>query len=448
LTLIGARPYNSAVDMNMKMIHTAAIHTLGCKLNQAESETLAADLVSRDVAMTSGNTADIIVINTCSVTHAADAKSRHLVRMLRALNPESVIAVTGCYAERAGQELINCGADMVSGNRDKATLAKSLAARLPQKSSGATARGSGRVRSFIKIQDGCDKFCSYCIVPFVRPTIYSIDADTVVKDIRSRISDGYKEIVLTGTEIGSYFSKGLELIGLIKLILHETSAARLHFSSLQPQEITGELLALWQDGRLCRHFHIALQSGSDAVLKRMGRRYTTDIFRRTVEMVRTSVPDASVTTDIIVGFPGESDEEFTNSHEFCRRMKFAALHVFPYSARPGTMAAQMAEKVSEQIKRQRSGIMLELAAGAADEFAARFIDQTREVLWEKEVRQGSGIYSGLTDNYIRIYTGSSRDITNTISRARLIGHARNSGPSFISRSKKLKQSGLWGDLSV
>jgi threonylcarbamoyladenosine tRNA methylthiotransferase MtaB len=342
--------------------------------------------------------------------------------------------------------LISCGADMVSGNGDKATLANLLAARPPQKPSGTTARGEGRVRSFIKIQDGCDKYCSYCIVPFVRPNLFSINADAVAKEILSRTGDGYKEIVLTGTEIGSYCSNGLELIDLIKLILRETCVSRLHLSSLQPQEITSDLLGLWRSSCLCQHFHIALQSGSDKVLKMMGRRYTTGSFSKAVEMVRAAVPDASVTTDIIVGFPGESDEEFEESYKFCRSMKFAALHIFPYSARPGTAAAQMTGKVDEKAKKQRSSSMLELAVSSADEFARRFIGQSREVLCEKEVRKGSGIYSGLTDNYIRTYVRSNRDITNTISKVRLIGLAGDSSPSFISKSKRRRHGGLWGEL--
>jgi len=430
----------------MRKTCSAAVHTLGCKLNQAESEALAADLAARGLTVTTGNTADIFIINTCSVTHVSDSKSRHLVRMLRALNPESVIAVTGCYAERAGEELIRCGADIVSGNRDKAMLANLLAAGLPQKSSGAAAKGAGRVRSFIKIQDGCNRFCTYCIVPFLRPTLYSKDADSVIREIRARLGDGCREIVLTGTEIGSYCSNGLELIELIKLILRETSIARLRLSSLQPQEITDDLLGLWRDSRLCRHFHMALQSGSGGVLKRMGRRYTTDIFRKAAEMVRAAVPDASITTDIIVGFPGESQDEFQESFEFCRRMNFAALHIFPYSVRPGTLAAQLPGKVSEMVKKERSRIMLELAAISADEFAGRFMGRTGEVLWEKEVRQGSGIYSGLTDNYIRTYARSSRVIANTISEVRLLDHAGSSGPAFISRSKTRRYGGLWGRL--
>jgi len=430
----------------MKKISTISVHTLGCKLNQAESEGLARELAGKGFTLITGNRADAFIINSCSVTHAADGKSRHLVRMLRSLNPEAIIAVTGCYAERAKEELIECGADMVCGNREKKLLAGLLAAKQPQKRFNPAVKQAGRVRSFIKIQDGCNKFCSYCIVPFVRSTLYSVDADTVVKEIRARTRDGYKEIVLTGTEIGSYCSNGLELIDMIKLILRETSVARLHLSSLQPQKITRDLLGLWQDGRLCHHFHMALQSGSDGVLKRMGRRYTTGIFRKAVEMVRAAVPDASVTTDIIVGFPGESEEEFKESYEFCLLMKFAALHIFPYSARPGTMAAQMPSKVSEKVKKQRSSIMLELAASSADEFARRFMGQTREVLWEKEVQHHSGIYSGLTDNYVRTYARSSREIDNTISKVRLIDHAGNSGPSFIGRSKRRKHGGLWGRL--
>jgi len=368
--------------------------------------------------------------------------------MLRALNPGSTIAVTGCYAERAGNDLINCGADVICGNRDKATLAEILAARPVQRSSRAAARGSERVRSFVKIQDGCDRFCSYCIVPLVRPLKYSMNADTVVEVVRSRVADGYKEIVLTGTEIGSYSSNGLHLIDLIRRILRETAVARLHLTSLQPMEITLELLALWQDKRLCRHFHIALQSGSDKVLRLMGRRYSADTFRQSAAMVRASVPDASVTTDIIVGFPGESDEDFKTSLEFCRLMQFSALHIFPYSSRPGTAAAHMAERVNEHIKKQRSGIMLELAAVSADEFAGRFIGRTRKVLWENEVRPGSQIFSGLTDNYIRVYTRSGSDITNTISGTRLLDRSGASVPSFISRSKKRRQGRLWGEVSI
>ncbi len=429
----------------MKKISTISVHTLGCKLNQAESEGLARELAGNGFTLTTGNRADAFIINSCSVTHTADGKSRHLVRMLRALNPAAVIAVTGCYAERAGKELINCGADIVSGNKDKSILANLLAARLPQKSSDVITRADSRVRSFIKIQDGCDKFCAYCIVPFVRPTLCSIDAATVVKEICSRVRDGYKEIVLTGTEIGSYCSDGLGLTDLVKLILNETSIERLHLSSLQPQEITGNLLDLWQNGRLCHHFHMALQSGSDSVLQRMGRRYTTSAFSQAAEMVRSAVPDASVTSDIIVGFPGESEEEFKESYEFCRRLKFAALHIFPYSARPGTMAAQMPCKVIETVKKQRSSILLKLAAGSADEFAQRFIGQNTEVLWEKEVRHGSRIYSGLTNNYIRTYALSRHDVSNTISKVRLKDLAGNSGPSFISKSRRHRHGGLWGE---
>jgi len=430
----------------MKKTCTAAVHTLGCKLNQAESEAMARELAGKGFTLTTGNKADAFIINSCSVTNAADAKSRHLVRMLRSLNPGATIAVTGCYADWAKEELLKCAADMACGNREKKSLAGLLAAMRPQKQFNSVAKQEGRVRSFIKIQDGCNKFCSYCIVPFVRPTLYSVDSDTLVKEIRSRTAEGYREIVLTGTEIGSYCSNGLDLAGLIKIILGKTSASRLRLSSLQPQEITRDLLKLWQDGRLCKHFHIALQSGSDGVLQRMGRRYTTAAFRKAVEKVRAAVPDASVTTDIIVGFPGESEEEFKKSYDFCLHIKFAALHIFPYSARPGTMAAQMPGKVSGKVKKQRSSIMLELAAGAADEFARRYIGKTGEVLWEKEVRHGSGIYPGLTDNYVRTYTRSSRDITNTISRVSLTGHAWNSGHPFISGSKMRKHGGLWGEL--
>ena len=427
---------------------TISIRTLGCKLNQAESEALAREFARAGYAVTSGDEADAFILNTCSVTHGADRKARQQLRQLRKLNPQAFIVVTGCYAEWAGIALKELGADMVVGNLEKSSLPQMLgdniAAVAGLRSTGMEERRE-RTRSFIKIQDGCRNFCSYCIVPLLRRNVCSRDAAAVVAEIEARVNEGYREVVLTGTEIGSYSDHLGGLTTLIERILDETDIERLHLSSLQPQHITERLLASWHDPRMIRHFHIALQSGSDRVLKRMKRRYSTREFENAVNMIRATVPDASVTTDIIVGFPGETDEEFQESYGFCQHLKFAAIHVFAYSPRPGTAAAEMPVRVSEKVKKERSLRMLDLAAHSADEFGARFIGQTRPVLWENEVKPGSGVYLGLTNNYIRAYVSSVHDISNTISGVRLLAQANDAGVTVVRLSTKGNHGELWGE---
>ena len=425
---------------------TVSIQTLGCKLNQAESESLARLLGEAGFAVTAGDRADAFILNTCTVTHTADRKGRHLVRMLRRDNLQAVIVVTGCYAERAGDEIIKCGADLVVNNREKMTVPALIQEKLSGCSASEAETAAERVRSFIKIQDGCRNFCSYCIVPLVRSNVYSVPAETVIKEIKARVADGYREVVLTGTEIGSYHDGNMDLNELINRILKETEVPRLHLSSLQPQEVNVKLLELWKDRRLCRHFHIALQSGSDAVLRRMRRRYDKKAYAEAVLRIRDIIPDASVTTDIMVGFPCESDAEFRESYGFCRDMEFAALHVFSYSPRPGTLAAGMEGQVSEKLKKQRSLQMLELARSSAERFADRFTGRTLQVLWENEVRRGSGIYSGLTDNYIRAYAGSAAGLANTISAARMAGPAREIGPRVLKASTKGNYGEFWSEV--
>ena len=316
-----------------------ALETLGCKLNQSETEMLSRQLEQAGCKVVSAvEKADIYILNTCTVTHVADRKSRHFLRMARRRNPDAMIIAIGCYAERSFQDLSEIeGVDIVAGNKDKMNLAQVLKDAGYFKSIEAksnSVRGN-RTRSFIKAQDGCNNFCSYCIVPVVRGREKSLPPDQVINEINQRVADGYQEIVLTGTEIGRYFSGGLDLKWLLERILSDTGILRLRLSSVQPQEISPELIRLWKNPRLCRHFHISLQSGSDAVLRRMNRRYSTVDYSKAVELIRSEIPDVAVTTDIIVGFPGESEDEFQESFDFCREMKFARIHVFPYSIREG-----------------------------------------------------------------------------------------------------------------
>ena len=251
----------------------------------------------------------------------------------------------------------------------------------------------------------------------------SIPVDQVVAEVRQRVADGYKEVVLTGTKIGSYNYDGVSLRGLLQRILTETDVERLRLSSLQPKEISPELIGLWRNERLCRHFHLSLQSGSDGVLGRMRRGYTSGDYQQAVALIRDMVPEVAITTDIIVGFPGETEAEFEESYELCRQMEFARIHLFPYSPRQGTQAARMPDQVGDRVKRERSQRMLALARESAQNFRQRFLGKTMTVLWEK---RSDGVWTGLTDNYIRVYTKSDEDLTNKLLPVKLM-EARGDG---------------------
>jgi threonylcarbamoyladenosine tRNA methylthiotransferase MtaB len=391
-----------------------AIETLGCKLNQAESEALAAEFASAGCRIVAcDEKADVYILNTCTVTHIADRKSRHLLRMAKRLNPDVLVVAAGCYAERSAGELRAIpGVDMVVNNRDKGRLFEIISQRLNLSGTAIKHEAGLRTRAFIKAQDGCNRRCAYCIVPLVRGPEKSLPADAVLDAIKARVARGAKEVVLTGTEIGSYSFDGLNIKGLIERILGETRIERLRISSLQPYEITPELLALWQNPRLCPHFHISLQSGADSVLARMQRGYSTPGYEKAAAMIRRALPDAAITTDIIVGFPGESDAEFQETVDFCRRTGFARIHVFPYSARPGTAAAAMSGQVKAQVKRERTQTMLALAKESAGAFRSRFLGRTLEVLWEQKSR--AGIWGGYSAGYIRVYAVSDYDLTNAV----------------------------------
>jgi threonylcarbamoyladenosine tRNA methylthiotransferase MtaB len=419
------------METNPKVV----FHTLGCKLNQAETELLARQFAEADYHIANGDGADIYVLNTCTVTHIADRKSRHLLRLWRKRNPQARLIATGCYAERAPQELARVGADLVVGNEQKMHLLELIRAKYAPVAHCSTGHlmddGVSRVRSFIKIQDGCNDFCAYCIVPEVRGREYCLPVAEVVSEVKARVSAGYKEVVLTGTKIGAYKHNGANLGYLVEQILANADVERLHLSSLQPQEISPELLSLWRDFRLCRHFHLALQSGSDAVIKRMRRHYSTADYRQAVSLIRKAVPDAAITTDVMVGFPGESNEEFEESYCFCQEIGFANIHVFSYSSRPGTLAVRMLGQVNDRLKKGRSLQMLGLAQQSAQKFCQRFLGQDTMVLWEKELAPDSGVYSGLSHNCIRVFTESLQPLTNQLLPVRLI---------------QLHNRGLWGEV--
>jgi threonylcarbamoyladenosine tRNA methylthiotransferase MtaB len=412
-----------------------ALDSLGCKLNQAEIEQISRQLAKAGYTLVSPEeTADIYILNTCTVTNTADRKSRQRLRLFHRRNPDARLVAIGCYAERAPGEIDRIeGVDLVLGNERKWNLVEILK-DMKIRESPATPftpylyENARRTRAFIKIQDGCHNYCAYCIVPLVRSREECVPAAQVLEQVTGRVDEGYKEIVLTGTEIGTYNHDGITLTGLLRQILAGTAVTRLRLSSLQPPEITPDLVELWKDTRLCPHFHLSLQSGSDAVLNRMKRRYTTAVYRQIVSHIRQTVPDVAVTTDVIVGFPGETDAEFRETLDFCRQMKFARIHVFPYSPRPGTTAAIMSDAVPEKVKKARSRQMLGLAEASAHDFRQQYPGKTLEVLFEQKT---GGVWSGLTGNYIKVYVKSAVDLTNKLLPVKL---------------GKIYRDGVWGDV--
>ncbi len=385
--------------------------------------------------------ADIYIANTCTVTHVADRKARHWLRLSRRRNPQAIIVAVGCYVQRAPEELSPI-ADLVVDNRRKERLLEIVSDWLSSQQllphhehdqlEATAGHNIARVRSLIKIQEGCRTPCSYCIVPRVRARESSCPASQVIEAIQERVAAGFREVVLTGTKVGCYREAGGGLEQLVERILRETDIERLRISSLQPQEISPQLLDLWQDDRLCHHFHMALQSGSEAVLQRMRRRYTLCQYQQAMDSIRQAIPDVAITTDIMVAFPGETDGEFEQSYQFCRQADFADIHVFPFSSRPGTVAAGMPDQVDDRIKASRTHRMLELSLCSRRDFEHRFVGQSMPVLWEKEMFSGSGLYSGLTGNYIRVFARSRTSLANCIVSAKLTG---------------FWHQGMWGELT-
>jgi threonylcarbamoyladenosine tRNA methylthiotransferase MtaB len=336
-------------------------------------------------------------------------------------NPNVFIIATGCYAQRVPSELENIeGVNRIVGNNEKSNLLHVLKT-IPQKVQTirtlTTAAAPFRTRSFLKIQDGCQNYCAYCIVPFVRVNETSVPDDSIVDEIKRREAEGYQEIVLTGTRVGGYNFSGLDLRGLLQRILVETKIPRIRLSSIQPQEISPELITLWKNNRLCPHFHLSLQSGSAGVLKRMNRRYSPEDYQNVVDLIRQEVPAVAITTDVIVGFPGETDKEFGESLALCKEYGFARIHVFSYSPRTGTEAARMTGQVPEKVKKERSRRMLALAEESARKFKESFAGETLDVLWEKQTEDGD--WTGITGNYIRVSMKSDDNLSNKLQSAKV-----------------------------
>lgn len=411
---------------------TFAIETHGCKLNQADTLLLARQFVEAGFCQVSTDEpADVYVVNTCTVTHVADRKARHALRAARRRNLNATIVAAGCYPQRAPDDLHRLEeVDLVFGNTDKAALVRHVVEWRGQPPVPCVVGDDAevisprivRTRAMVRIQGGCNQVCAYCIVPRVRGRERSIPAEEIVGEINRHAASGYREVVLTGTQLGSYGFEwpDMDITRLVQRILSETSVQRLRISSLQPQDVGPGLLGLWSDKRICPHFHMPLQSGSNPMLKRMRRRYSAALYEETVALIRQAVPDVSITTDVIVGFPGETEEDFERTYALCQRIGFSDMHVFPYSVRPGTSAAHFDGQVTQEVKSHRLQRLLHLDERQAAEFRARHLGTVRPVLWEGiSHANGSVLWSGLTDNYIRVSAPSQLPLTNQVTLARL-----------------------------
>lgn len=406
--------------------------TLGCKLNHSESEMLARQFVLAGHEIVSDSAlADLAVINTCTVTHVAAQKSRYEARRAKRAAPRARTVVTGCHAEVAPAEF--SGADWVVGNAQKEHIpvrfvsgvpsARREDGPLPDRETEADGplfpATLGLTRAFVKIQDGCDMRCTFCLTRIARGRSRSRPATAILDDARRWVAEGGQEVVLTGVHLGAYGRDlGTDLGRLVQRILAETELPRLRLSSLEPWNFRTAWLRLWESPRLCRHLHMSLQSGSDSVLRRMGRPYTAELFAEKVALARCAIPDLAVTTDVIAGFPGETDEAFSESVAFMREIGFSRTHVFPYSRRPGTKAADMPDQVPHRIKHARAAALRAVGEESGREFCASLLGQTLPILWEQP-SQPPDEWSGLTDNYVRVFARSDRSLHNRIVAARL-----------------------------
>jgi threonylcarbamoyladenosine tRNA methylthiotransferase MtaB len=408
---------------------SVAILTLGCKLNLADSEGMARRMRDAGWSVTEKAAgAEAVVVNTCSVTHVADAKARHLVRMARReAAAGATIAVTGCMLETAASEVIDgLGADLVYRQPQQEALTSRLVEVRPAAPPAQAQRPRAfRTRAFVSAQEGCNDVCAFCIVPKTRGRERAKSVEAVVAEVRAREAEGVQEVVITGTQLGAWGRGRHNAAGepdrglhpLLRALLDETRVPRIRMSSVQPQDLPEEMVRLWADPRLCRHFHLALQSGSEAVLRRMRRRYSADRYRAAVEKLRAAIPGVAITTDVIAGFPGESEAEFEETYEFCREVRFAGMHVFPYSQRSGTLAARMPDQVAEPVKKERVRRLIALGDEMSGEYRQACAGTSIEVLWESSRPVEAGLlWEGLTDTYVRVFatSGPDADLENRI----------------------------------
>lgn len=426
-----------------KIKKKVALHNLGCKVNSYETEAMEQILKSAGYEIVEFEPgADIYIINTCTVTNIADRKSRQMLHKAKKMNPDAVVVAAGCYTE-TGEDRINKdeAIDIIVGNNKKRDIVSILEEYYGKNEAKSNKeKVDARIdinhtteyeemtleqmhqhtRAYIKVQDGCNQFCSYCIIPYARGRVRSRKLDDIKKEVAALADKGFKEIVITGIHVSSYgadFGEGRErLIDVIETVALADGIERVRLSSLEPRIITKEFMErLSGIKEICPHFHLSLQSGCDTVLKRMNRKYTTSEYINGCRCIRDIFPDAAITTDIIVGFPGETKDEFETTLEFAKKVGFAEIHVFKYSKRQGTVAAAMENQVDDMVKTERSRKLIELEYELRKKYRERFLNQDKEVLFEQsEIIDGTQYYTGFTKEYVKIAAASKESLTNHI----------------------------------
>ncbi|WP_337401621.1 tRNA (N(6)-L-threonylcarbamoyladenosine(37)-C(2))-methylthiotransferase MtaB [Anaerotignum faecicola] len=415
----------------------AASFALGCKVNQYESEAIAELFAEKGYEIVGiDEEADVYVINTCTVTNFGDKKSRQLIRKVKRQNENAIVAVVGCYAQTAPKELMEiAGVNLVIGTKDRAQIVEMV--EQYDRANGVENHVSdimkervfeplsiqklaNRTRAYLKIQDGCSQYCSYCIIPYARGPIRSREPQEVVAEVKRLAENGFKEVVLTGIHVASYGKdrRDTSLLDILKQVHEVEGIERIRFSSIEPNVVTEEFAQTMAAlPKVCDHFHLSLQSGCDKTLKEMNRKYDTEKYRQAAATLRKYLPKVALTTDIIVGFPGETEEDFRESYAFAEEIGFAKIHVFPYSPKRGTPAAARKDQLLNAVKSERSHTLIQLSDRMATDFLADAVGTDAEVLYERAV--GEGIYEGHTTNYMKVHGRSETDLTNRIAKTHI-----------------------------
>ncbi|MGD6804132.1 tRNA (N(6)-L-threonylcarbamoyladenosine(37)-C(2))-methylthiotransferase MtaB [Rossellomorea vietnamensis] len=431
---------------------TVAFHTLGCKVNHYETEAIWQLFKEQGYErLEYENTSDVYVINTCTVTNTGDKKSRQVIRRAIRKNPDAVICVTGCYAQTSPAEIMAIpGVDIVVGTQDRRKMLEYIEQfkdeRQPINGVGNIMKNrvyeelqvpafTDRTRASLKIQEGCNNFCTFCIIPWARGLMRSRDPEEVIRQAQQLVDAGYKEIVLTGIHTGGYGEdmKDYNLAMLLRDLEEKVAGLkRIRISSIEASQLTDEVIEVIDNSNMVvRHLHIPLQSGSNTVLKRMRRKYTMEFFAERIGKLKKALPGLAVTSDVIVGFPGETEEEFMETYNFIKEHKFSELHVFPYSKRTGTPAARMTDQIDEDIKNERVHRLIQLSNQLAKEYASRFEEEVLEVIPEEVYKEdpAGGLYVGYTDNYLKVVFPASEEMVGKLVKVKITkaGYPYNEG---------------------
>lgn len=414
-----------------------AFTTLGCKVNMYDTEAMSELFQKKGYEIVDFDKfADIYIINTCTVTNFGDKKSRQAIRRAKKINPDAIVVATGCYSQVAPDDVKKIdGINIVTGTKNRNDIVEivenysdktkiiNMVNNVMKKvdfENLSVNNLKGRARAYLKIQDGCDRFCSYCIIPYARGPVRSRHPDDVILEVKKLAENGYKEIVLTGIHVASY-GKDLKNVSIEKILeqVHETDGIeRIRLSSIEPLIVTDSFIeTIKKLPKLCEHFHLSLQSGCDRTLKRMNRQYTTAEYKTAAKKIQKLYPNAAITTDIIVGFPGETEEDFNKSLNFAKEIAFAKIHVFPYSPKIGTKAAEYPNQISSEIKNLRSKKLITVSNELNKKFLSNYINKEKDVLFERHI--GNNIYEGHTTNYITVHAKSEKDISNKILRVKI-----------------------------